>query len=163
MQIAVKNHQESVPIDAALVRRIVFAVVSQETRKNADITVCFITDEMMKDLNSRYHFTDESTDVLSFNLTGPGKKFLKGDIAISADTALANAALYKTSVQYELCLYVAHGLLHLCGYDDEGEEDAKVMRRKERAYVERFVAKRGKSEDAGGKIKADAEETDVDT
>jgi probable rRNA maturation factor len=148
VHIAVKNYQESIPIDQALVRRIVFAVISKETPKNADITVCFITDEVMKDLNSRYHSSDEPTDVLSFNLSGPGKKFLKGDIAISADTALVNASLYKTSPRYELCLYVVHGLLHLCGYDDEGEEDAKVMRRKELKYLDQCaVGRRPKVEE----------------
>lgn len=135
MQISVKNHQESLPIDFALVRRLVFAVISRETRKNADITVCFVTDELMRDLNSRYHSTDDTTDVLAFNLTGSGKKLLKGDIAISADTAVKNAALYKTTPGYELCLYVIHGLLHLCGYDDDDEEGAKVMWRRELKYL----------------------------
>jgi probable rRNA maturation factor len=137
VHISVKNLQETVPVDASLVRRVVFSVISDETRKNADITVCFIDDALMRDLNKRYHATDESTDVLAFNLSGAGKKLLKGDIAVSAETAVANAALYKTSVQYELCLYVAHGLLHLCGYDDQDAEGTKVMRRKELKYLAR--------------------------
>lgn len=135
VHISVKNLQESVPIDPALVRRVVFSVISNETRKNADITVCFIDDALMRDLNNRYHETDDATDVLAFNLSGPGKKLLKGDIAISAETAVSNAELYKTSVAYELCLYVAHGLLHLCGYDDRDAEGTKVMRRKELKYL----------------------------
>lgn len=63
---------------------------------------------------------------------------LKGDVIISVDAARSNAAVFKTSLEYELVLYVIHGILHLLGFDDHDPVDIQRMRRKEKEFMEHF-------------------------
>ena len=77
---------------------------------------------------------DRPTDVLAFNLTD-NRKTIIADIIISAETAMRNSKLYKTSLPYELNLYSAHGCLHLLGYNDNNPRNAKIMRKKESEYA----------------------------
>ena len=64
-------------------------------------------------------------------------KILLADIMISTDTAINNARKFKTTPDYELMLYVAHGILHILGYDDRTKTQMKRMRKKEAEYVNR--------------------------
>jgi rRNA maturation RNase YbeY len=70
-----------------------------------------------------------ATDVISFDLSGNKKEFL-ADIAVSVDTAILNARIYKTSTLCELSRYVIHGILHLAGYDDGTKKQRKIMHEK---------------------------------
>ena len=58
-------------------------------------------------------------------------KMIEGEIVISAETAAGNAARFGNSPQDELALYLVHGLLHLCGYDDLTPKEKRLMRRRE--------------------------------
>src|SRR5579863_6436842 len=58
-------------------------------------------------------------------------KAIEGEVVISAETAAGNAARYGTSPQDELALYLVHGLLHLCGYDDLTPQEKRLMRTRE--------------------------------
>jgi probable rRNA maturation factor len=58
-------------------------------------------------------------------------KVIGGEIVISAETARRNAAAYLVSPHDELALYLVHGLLHLCGYDDRSPREKRLMRRRE--------------------------------
>ncbi len=66
------------------------------------------------------------------------KSFLIGDIIISTDAAIQNAKAFKTSINYEIVLYVIHGILHLLGFDDHKEEDIKKMRKREKFLLEKI-------------------------
>ena len=59
------------------------------------------------------------------------------DIMISTDQAILQARSFKTTPGYELLLYVAHGLLHILGFNDHSPEQIKLMRKKESEYVDR--------------------------
>lgn len=61
---------------------------------------------------------------------GAGKT-IDGEVVISTETAVRNSATHGTSVDHELALYVVHGLLHLCGYDDLTPVEKRLMRRRE--------------------------------
>jgi probable rRNA maturation factor len=58
-------------------------------------------------------------------------KLIGGEIVISAETARRNAVAYRVSPHDELELYLVHGLLHLCGYDDRSPREKRLMRRRE--------------------------------
>lgn len=93
-------------------------------------------DAKIRELNKKYHHSDCPTDVLTFDLSDPRKRNdLSSDIIVSADTALRNAKIYKTSADFELNLYVVHGALHISGFDDLTKKQAKLMRKKENEYV----------------------------
>ncbi|MBI5415774.1 MAG: rRNA maturation RNase YbeY, partial [Candidatus Omnitrophica bacterium] len=64
----------------------------------------------------------------------PGR--VNGDIAICVDAAVRNAKSCDTSLAQELVLYVAHGILHLLGFDDHAPADIRAMRAKEQEILE---------------------------
>lgn len=112
-----------------------------------------INDARMREINFAFRKKDKPTDVLSFPLYTPrqirGTTALKeaagsylGDLVISSETTLRQAARFKVSVQAELVRLIVHGILHLIGYDHEGvpAREAQAMRRRERAIRDRVGA-----------------------
>lgn len=79
-------------------------------------------DAFIRKLNLKYLHVDSPTDVLAFD---------SYDIVISAQTALKNAGIFHTSLEYELCLYAVHGMLHIIGYNDATMFERVVMQKKE--------------------------------
>jgi len=134
-KIAIASPQEAVPIDRKRLREIVQSVLDGESIVDAEISVAFVDNPTIHALNKRYLNHDEPTDVLSFPLSDPGAKKLSGELVIGAEVALEQAVDRRHDVQAELALYVIHGLLHLCGYDDKSEKNELVMRERERHYL----------------------------
>ena len=100
-------------------------------KKSGEITLCFINDSEIRELNLMYLSKNCSTDVIAFDNSLDNKEgILLGDIAVSTDTAIRNARIYKTTPSYEIYLYVIHGVLHLLGYDDKTQKERKIMQSK---------------------------------
>ncbi len=87
-------------------------------------------DQQIKELNLLYLGCDRPTDVISFG-NSVKKGQLLADIAISTDTALRNARIFKTTPQDEIHRYVIHGLLHLLGYTDNNKINKAIMQKRE--------------------------------
>jgi probable rRNA maturation factor len=87
------------------------------------VTVAFVSDRAMRELNRRWRGRAETTDVLSF--PAEQDEFEKsegptlGDVVISVDQAARQAAENKLTFEEEVAQLILHGLLHLCGYDHE--------------------------------------------
>jgi probable rRNA maturation factor len=135
-KIAIASPQEVVPIDRQRIRELVRAVLNGEGIADAEISVAFVDNPTIHQLNKRYLNHDEPTDVLTFPLGEPNAKKLSGELVIGAEVAKAEAEVRGHDVQAELALYVIHGLLHLCGYDDKSDSSAAKMRARERHYLE---------------------------
>src|SRR5215469_6146488 len=127
-KIAIATPQEIVAVDRKQVREIVRAVLDGEGVADAEISLAFVDNSTIHTLNKRYLDHDEPTDVLSFPLSEPNAKRLAGELVIGAEVALAQAKERGHDVQTELALYVIHGLLHLCGFDDKDDDTARAMR-----------------------------------
>lgn len=95
------------------------------------INIIILNDLEIQKLNNQYLGHDFTTDVISFNLEGENEDEIIGEIYISIDTAKAQAAEYKVSLSNELLRLVAHGTLHICGYDDSTPEEKEAMHLKE--------------------------------
>ncbi len=134
-KIAVATPLETVEVDRGKMRAAARAVMDGEGVTDYEISLAFVDDPTIHRLNLRYLRHDEPTDVLSFPLTEPGAKKLSGELVIGAEVAQARALEHGHDVQAELGLYVIHGLLHLCGYDDHEPADASKMRSRERHYL----------------------------
>jgi probable rRNA maturation factor len=134
-KIAIATPQEIVAVDRKHVREIVRAVLDGEGVADAEISLAFVDNPTIHTLNKRYLDHDELTDVLTFPLSEPNAKRLAGELVIGAEVARAQARERGHDVQQELALYVIHGLLHLCGYDDKADEAAREMRGRERHYL----------------------------
>jgi probable rRNA maturation factor len=123
------------PRGAAAVRRLRARAQSFLERlglADAELSLLVTDDRGIRRLNRRWRGKDRSTDVLSFPLTEPpGNGPVLGDVVVSLDTAERRARDEGRAVSVELDRYLAHGLLHLLGFDHERPEDARVMARKE--------------------------------
>jgi len=107
----------------------------------SSFATALISDRRMKELNSLFRGTSETTDVLSFpanreifevqpHATAGGSDNFLGDIVISAEQAQRQAKSNRLSLEREIKQLILHGLLHLCGYDherDKGEMNAREL------------------------------------
>jgi probable rRNA maturation factor len=135
IRISIASPQETVPIDRGRMRQAARAVLESEGWSEAEISLAFVDDPSIQRLNNQFLKHDEPTDVLSFPMSeGNGRK-LAGEVVIGAEVARVQAESRGHDVQAELALYVIHGLLHLCGYDDQTADGAAEMRRRERHYL----------------------------
>jgi probable rRNA maturation factor len=121
--------------DPALRRRAERMLVRVRLRR-AELSIVLCDDRTIHSLNRRHRRKDKPTDVLAFALReGPpmaGAQHVLGDVVISLDTARRQAAEHGHSLWREVTLLLAHGLLHLIGYDhrtdaEEARMDAKVV------------------------------------
>jgi probable rRNA maturation factor len=135
IRVSVASPQEIVAIERARMRRTAIAVLEGEGIHEAEVSLAFVDNPTIHRLNKRYLQHDEPTDVLSFPLSEPNARRLAGELVISAETAKAQAESRGHPVEAELTFYVIHGLLHLCGYDDETPADAAAMHQRERHYL----------------------------
>ena len=114
-------------------------LITLEGFNEGDITVVFVTDEYLLDMNRTHLDHDYYTDIVTFDYTE--SHFISGDLFISYDRVLDNSKEFNVSSYNELCRVVFHGVLHLCGYKDKSSEDEKLMRAKESFYLEKYVSR----------------------
>ncbi len=94
-----------------------------------DLSITFVDDDVMSELNEKYTGRNGTTDVLSFSFNIPE---LLGDIYISVEQADRQK---ENDILYELKLLTIHGILHLAGYNDKEEIERNKMREKEKEYL----------------------------
>ena len=129
-----------------LIRKCCSAVLTEENfNDDAEISVSFVDDAQIKELNAEYRNIDKSTDVLSFPLGEDGvydlnnetNAYMLGDIVISLETATLQAEVYGHSLEREIGFLKVHSMLHLLGYDHETSAlDAAKMHEKEEMILE---------------------------
>ncbi len=134
-KISIATPQELVAVDRGRMREIVRTVLAGERIADFEISLAFVDNSTIRRLNAQFLQHDEPTDVLSFPLSSPMVKVLAGELILGVEVASAQAAERGHDVQIELALYVIHGLLHLCGYDDNSPAEANRMRQRERHYL----------------------------
>jgi probable rRNA maturation factor len=137
-KVAIHSNQEVVPIDRGRMREIVRTLLAGEDIGDFEISLAFVDNETIHVLNKRYLDHDEPTDVLSFPLSDPSAKKLSGELVIGVEVAKERAEEMGHAVDAELALYVIHGLLHLCGYDDKRPDAEREMRSRERHWLAQF-------------------------
>ena len=138
IRVKIASPQEIVPLDYAKLRETARVVLEGEGVNEARISLAFVDNATIHGLNKRFLNHDEPTDVLSFPMSGPDAKCLEGELVLGAEVAKAQSAERGHEVSAELALYVIHGLLHLCGYDDHEEPDIQRMRERERKYLKQL-------------------------
>jgi rRNA maturation RNase YbeY len=104
-------------------------VAKQENMKIGDVNIVFYNDEQLLKFNKQYLNHDTLTDIITFDYSEG--KTLHGDILISIERVKENAQKYKSVFEQELRRVMAHGILHLCGYNDKKTEEIKLMKQKE--------------------------------
>ena len=127
--ISVRNRQRKIPVNVAdleifagkALRRCLQLQMRKPTdlRKLDEVFVWLISDRRMASLHRKFIHQTGPTDVLTFQ---------HGEIFISVETAKRHARAFGNSLTGELCLYIAHGLLHLHGFDDRTQAAARKMK-----------------------------------
>jgi probable rRNA maturation factor len=135
--IEVVNRQRWVSLDKRHVAALARAVLTKIGRAEATLTITFIRDRLMRQLNRVYRGLDKPTDVLSFAYHERADDFAAdetaahlGDVVIAVETAARYAQELGLTFERELEYLVIHGTLHLAGYDHE--TDNGEMQRLER-------------------------------
>ena len=98
-----------------------------------ELSLALVDNRTIRRLNRQWRGKDKPTDVLSFpggDHVGPGLRPL-GDIIISFTTAKTAAREFDSTLENELQLYLAHGLLHLLGHDHHTPREARAMQKRE--------------------------------
>jgi probable rRNA maturation factor len=127
--IEVQNGQRAISLSTrslSAFAEIALSLAWPRRRKGSDmrsvsaILVSIVSDKRMAQLHQNFCGIAGPTDVLTFQ---------HGEIVISAETAIRQARTFRSSLGQELRLYILHGLLHLCGYDDKSVlERARIER-----------------------------------
>ncbi|NLB16507.1 MAG: rRNA maturation RNase YbeY [Clostridiales bacterium] len=117
------------PAQRALIKKAVKTTLKSENwQGRAEVSVTFVDDEQIKELNAAHRGIDSATDVLSFPLNdGDDIGEELGDIVISMERADYQAKEYGHSLDRELAFLAVHSTLHLLGYDHMTEEEEKEM------------------------------------
>ena len=123
-----------------------FVVSHEGNPDSTEVSISFVTDDAIHELNRDWRGVDRPTDVLSFECDGfeddmpvmQDEVFELGDIVIAPDVAEAQAPLYGLSFEHEMSLLITHGLLHLCGYDHMEDDEAQEMEARERELLSEF-------------------------
>jgi len=131
--IHLTDEQSRVSIPSAKVRRLATQILGKKS-----LSIAFVTNAAIRKINRKFLKHDFATDVISFPLGTD----LVGELVISAEYAAAEAAARKIPVEEELLRYVAHGILHLLGYDDHRPADKKRMWSRQERELRRILKAR---------------------
>ena len=133
--IEVVNRQRKLPIDVERWQTFTTRALRVVPTDTAGVTIAFVSDRAMRELNRLWRHQHGTTDVLSF--PAGQDEFEKreglrlGDVVISAEQAAREAKENDLSFDQEIAQLILHGLLHLCGYDhstDSGEMNRLELR-----------------------------------
>jgi probable rRNA maturation factor len=135
--------------DTDLIQGILnFAASKEEVEENSEVSVTFVSNERIREINREYRHKDQPTDVISFALEELGEDEIEivggdiprvlGDIIISVERAKEQAEEYNHSFSRELGFLSLHGFLHLLGYDHIEEEDEKKMFQRQKDILDEY-------------------------
>lgn len=128
------NNLTKIAIDSELVKRVAGKVLNGERKKLLNLSIVFVGEKRIKELNKRYRKKNRLTDVLSFNLASKNSQ-VSGEVIICPRVVTRNAKKYGSSFRDELVLVLIHGVLHILGYDHEkGKKGARGMEKKQDYY-----------------------------
>lgn len=114
--IEVVNRQRRVKLDTDAWADFGVKALEAIGKSGSSATIAFVSDKSIRKLNQQFRGVDKATDVLSFPADEPDNL---GDVAVSVETAAAQAKENALSFDNEIAQLILHGLLHLCGYDHE--------------------------------------------
>ena len=163
IEVFVADEQKDQPVDTLVWARLARNVLEAEgIRGDVELSVMFVDELTMADLNQRFMGKEGPTDVLSFPLEDDNRESgrspdsggarpgdtgeenaddvpaLLGDVVLCPAVAERNAPEHAGTYDEELALLVVHGILHLVGMDHEVDEQAEIMEARERELLNEF-------------------------
>lgn len=141
-----------------------YALEEEEVEVPYQISVLFVDNDEIKEINRETRGIDKATDVLSFPMLDypkdkvfkevyknkqfdeiylDGEELVLGDIVLSLEKAMEQSEEYNHSYEREAAYLVVHSILHLLGYDHMEEDEKKIMRKREEEILEGLNITRG--------------------
>lgn len=154
MELYIDDRQDKVKLDEDIFEAVEYAVkeslLIEGKSLNFEISLTFVDNEQIRQLNRKYRKIDRETDVLSFPMELDESLFpmpMLGDIIISAEKALEQSVEYGHSFIREISYLTVHSMLHLLGYDHMNEYDKLMMREKEKEIMKKLkIFKNGRED-----------------
>lgn len=112
-------------INKSRVKEWLKEVAAFYNREIGALNYIFCGDDRIIEVNNQFLGHNYYTDIITFDYSD--NKTVSGDMYISVDTICSNSLKYKTSFDTELHRVIVHGLLHLCGINDKGPGERKIM------------------------------------
>ncbi len=142
MELIIDDRQDKLQVSEELIEKIKDIILEcldyEGYDDDYDISLSFVDNKEIHELNKLYRGIDRPTDVLSFPMLDEELDFdieleekSLGDIVISLERAFEQSVDYNHSFEREVCFLVCHSMFHLLGYDHDTEENTKEMREKE--------------------------------
>lgn len=154
MELYIDNRQDEVKLNNSiyeiLEEVIKECLLLEKKPLNYEISLSFVNNKEIKELNKKYRNIDRETDVLSFPMEEENFLVpipLLGDIIISAEKALEQSIEYEHSLLREISYLAVHSMFHLLGYDHMVEDEKKLMRYKEKEVMKRLKIFKDRRED----------------
>jgi probable rRNA maturation factor len=139
VSVLFRNSQKGVGVLPGSVAALADFVLEREGSPEKEVSVLFVDDSQITELNRRHLGRNGPTDVLAFPMSREGEVDLHpeilGDVVVSAERAISYAREHALDPGEELSLYLIHGILHLLGYDDVDYAEARRMRRREKELL----------------------------
>lgn len=114
-------------------------IINSENADLGDLSYIFCSDDYLLKLNQKYLKHNSFTDIITFDYSA--QKVISGDIYISIDRIRENAVKFNEDFNKELLRVMAHGVLHLLGYNDKNKKEKEAMRAKEDEKIDMFHVK----------------------
>jgi probable rRNA maturation factor len=131
IEVEISNTQSHLQVQAASLDRLVRIVLAAQHRLRASISIALVDNPTIHAINQAHLGHDWPTDVITFPLADPDEPVLAGELVVSTEMACISAREFGVEPVEELALYVIHGLLHLCGFDDHDDSARRTMRQRE--------------------------------
>ena len=138
MKLQIRNNQNKIKINKRNIRGTVLKILKILDCVDKEISLSFVDDENIKQLNKQYLGRDKATNVISFSLQegeySDINPQIMGDIIVSVETAQRDAIKGNLTVTQEFEFLIIHGILHLLGYNHENttKKETNKMRQKEK-------------------------------
>lgn len=140
-KITIQNIHPLLKIKKKPIQILIKNILTSE-KVDSSVDVIFADDKFMRKLNRKFTKRNSTTDVLSFGMRENKHETLEypslGDIYVSLDQARRQAEGYGVKFEEEAKLLVAHGLLHLLGYDHKRRNEREIMKGKEKKYLQKL-------------------------
>lgn len=139
MNIHCIDSQSALSICREDVERLVSSFLSWKSIQTDEVTIHFVSKDEISELHLDFFQDPTPTDCISFPIDPPGEtedgSSVLGEVFVCPEVALEYAEANSTCPYKETTLYIIHGLLHLIGFDDISESDAKKMRAEEHSAM----------------------------
>ena len=128
--------QEAMIVNLEKVRSVCERILDDSGIRSGKISVVLVDGKTIQQYNRDFLQHDYPTDTISFPIEDRRNEgYLEGDVLVCPEMAMERAKEFDWTAEEEFLLYVVHGMLHLCGFDDTTPKQQATMQEKEREYL----------------------------